>query len=79
MAQTLKEKLYKILVSQLGSGTVLTDETVVINASGITDETNRELVMRLEDEFGVDIIDEEAVKLSTVKDIYEYLKPKEKK
>ncbi len=79
MAQTLKEKLYKILVSQLGSGTVLTDETVVINASGITDETNRELVMRLEDEFGVDIIDEEAVKLSTVKDIYLYIKAKEKK
>lgn len=69
----IKDKVYEILRDELGSGVAIEDKTVVLNASGIDENNQRDLIMRLEEELGVDISDEDAGKLTTVKDIVAYL------
>ncbi len=74
MSATL-EKLKKILVEQLG-----VEESQIVPEASFVDDLKAdsldlvELIMTLEEEFGVEIPDEDAEKIRTVGDAIEYLK-----
>lgn len=74
MAQTAEDRLKKIIADQLS----VSEEEVVPEASFI-DDLNAdsldlvELIMSLEEEFGVKISDEDAEKIRTVQDAMDYL------
>ncbi|HPJ22812.1 MAG TPA: acyl carrier protein [Clostridia bacterium] len=68
------EKVKEIIVDQLG----VDEDLVVMEASFIEDLGADsldivELIMSMEDEFGVDIPDTDAEKISTVKDAVDYI------
>ena len=72
---SIEERVKKIVVEQLG----VKEDEVTPNASFVDDLgadslDTVELVMALEEEFGMDIPDEDAGKLKTVGDAMEYLK-----
>ena len=71
---TIQERVKKIIVDQLG----VKEDAVTENASFVDDLgadslDTVELVMALEEEFGVEIPDSEAEKIRTVKDAFEYI------
>lgn len=71
---TIEERVKKIIVEQLG----VKEEEVVSDASFVDDLgadslDTVELVMALEEEFGVEIPDEEAEKIRTVKEAFAYI------
>ncbi len=75
MAQeNLEARLKKVIVDQLG-----VEEDKVVPAASFADDLNAnsldlvELIMSLEEEFGVEIPDEEAEKIATVGDAMTYL------
>jgi acyl carrier protein len=74
MAQTADDRLKKIIAEQLS----VSEDEVVPEASFI-DDLNAdspdlvELIMSLEEEFGVKISDEDATKIQTVQDAMDYL------
>ncbi len=74
MAQSSEDRLKKIIADQLS----VSEEEVVPEASFI-DDLNAdsldlvELIMSLEEEFGVKISDEDAEKIRTVQDAMDYL------
>jgi acyl carrier protein len=68
------EKVKEIIVDQLG----VDEDLVVMDASFIEDLGADsldivELIMSMEDEFGVDIPDTDAEKIATVKDAVDYI------
>ena len=69
----VQEKVITIIQDQLGSGHDIKLESEVLNSSGIDPYECIEIVMRLEEELGVEIPDEEAEKLHTVKDVVNYI------
>ena len=64
----IEERVKKIVVEQLG-----VDEAEVKNESSFIDDLG-ELVMALEEEFGAEIPDEEAEKITTVQAAIDYIK-----
>lgn len=71
---TIDERVKKIIIEQLG----VKEEEVVSEASFVDDLgadslDTVELVMALEEEFGVEIPDEEAEKIRTVKEAFDYI------
>ena len=75
--KTIEEKVRDIIVEQLG----VNPEQVVPSASftndlGADSLDTVELVMAFEDEFGVEVPDEEAEKLLTVSDVVKYIEDK---
>ena len=71
---TIQERVKKIIVEQLG----VKEEAVTENASFVDDLgadslDTVELVMALEEEFGVEIPDSEAENIRTVKQAIEYI------
>lgn len=74
---TLEEKVIKLVMEQLD----LTKEECVLEASFIDDLGADsldivELLMEMEEIFGVEIADEELEKISTIKDVIDFLKQK---
>jgi acyl carrier protein len=71
---SVEEKVKRIIVDQLG-----VDEDEVKSESSFVDDLGAdsldvvELVMALEEEFGLEINDEDAEKISTVKQAIEYI------
>lgn len=71
---TIQERVKKIIVEQLG-----VKEDAVVESASFVDDLGAdsldtvELVMALEEEFGVEIPDSEAEKIRTVKDAFEYI------
>ncbi len=71
----LEERVKKIIVDQLGvDAAEVTSEASFIEDLGADSLDTVELVMALEEEFGIEIPDEEAEKIATVKDAIEYIK-----
>lgn len=71
----LEEKVKKIIVDQLGvDAAEVTPEASFIEDLGADSLDTVELVMALEEEFGIEIPDEEAEKIATVKDAVAYIK-----
>ena len=71
---TLKEKLVEMVAQSLGIDEMdIQMESHFINDLGADSLDTVELVLELEDEFGINIPDEETDQLNTVGDVYSYL------
>jgi len=70
---TIEEQVLEIVRDEIGSGYDVILDMVILNASGIIEERQRELVMRLEEELEVEIPDADCEKLHTVKDVVDYI------
>jgi acyl carrier protein len=72
--QEIETRLKKIIVDNLG-----VDEAEVVPTASFVEDLNAdsldlvELIMSLEEEFGIEISDEEAEKIRTVGDAIEYI------
>ena len=74
MASTVEQKVKEIICEQLG----MSEEEVTLDASFIEDLGADsldlvELVMRFEEEFDIEIPDEDAEKIQSVRDAYAYV------
>lgn len=76
---SVREKVKQIIVEQLGvdEGEV-TDTASFVDDLGADSLDTVELVMAFEEAFSIEIPDEEAEKISTVKDAIEYIEKKKK-
>ncbi len=75
MSATLEEKVKKIIIDQLGVDEAeVTPEAKFIDDLGADSLDTVELVMALEEEFGIEIPDEEAEKIATVQDAISYIR-----
>lgn len=71
----MEEKVRQIIVDQLGvDGNEVTPQAKFVEDLGADSLDTVELVMALEEEFGIEIPDEEAEKIVTVKDAIDYIK-----
>ncbi len=71
------EKVKKIIVDRLGvDGSEVTLEASFVDDLGADSLDTLELVMALEEEFGIEIPDEDAEKIATVKDAIQYIESK---
>ena len=76
---TIAEKVKKIVVEQLGvAEDQVTEDAKFIEGLAADSLDELELVMPLEEEFGSDIPDEDAEKLTTVGDAIKYIEGKQK-
>jgi len=76
---SIADKVKAIVVEQLGvSEDQVTPEAKFIEDLGADSLDQVELVMALEEEFGADIPDEDAEKLTTVGDAIKYIEEKQK-
>ena len=72
---SVEKRVKEIVAEQLGK-----DEAEVKSESSFIDDLGAdsldivELVMAMEDEFGIEIPDEDAEKIKTVKDVVDYIK-----
>ena len=71
----VEKRVKEIVAEQLGRDVnEVTNEASFIDDLGADSLDIVELVMAMEDEFGIEIPDEEAEKIKTVKDVIEYIK-----
>jgi acyl carrier protein len=71
----LEEKVKQIIIDQLGvGGEEVTPQAKFVEDLGADSLDTVELVMALEEEFGIEIPDEDAEKIATVKDAIDYIK-----
>ena len=69
------ETVKKLIVEQLGvSEDMVTPDASLIDTLGADSLDIVELIMAFEEEFGVEIADEDAEKISTVGDIIDFIK-----
>jgi acyl carrier protein len=74
---SLEAKVKEIIVDQLGvDPDEVTDNAHFIDDLGADSLDTVELVMAFEEEFGIEIKDEDAEKIATVNDVIKYLKDK---
>ncbi len=75
MSASIEEKVKKIIVDQLGVDEAeVTPEAKFIDDLGADSLDTVELVMALEEEFGIEIPDEDAEKITTVQQAIDYVK-----
>ena len=75
--QSVEERVVNIVCDQLGtSRDKISPETSFINDLGADSLDTVELVMEFEDEFGINIPDEDAEKIQTVGDAVKYIQEK---
>lgn len=68
------DKIKEIIVEQLGvEADQVVAEASFVNDLGADSLDTVELIMAFEEEFGVEIPDEEAEKIKTVKDVLDYI------
>lgn len=76
---TLEDRVKEIIVEQLGvDADQVTENASFVDDLGADSLDTVELVMALEEEFDVEIPDEDAEKITTVRDAIEYLKTNKK-
>lgn len=74
MSTNIEERVRKIVVNHLN-----VDESKVIPAASFIDDLNAdsldtvEIIMSFEEEFGIEIPDEDAAKIKTVQDVIDYI------
>ena len=74
MAESIEDKVKDIIVEQLGvSPDQVKEEAKFIEDLGADSLDTVELVMALEEEFGIEVPDEEAEKLQTVADVTKHI------
>lgn len=74
MADNISEKVKDIIVEQLGvNPEQVTQDAKFIEDLGADSLDTVELVMAFEEEFGIDVPDEEAEKLQSVGDVVRYI------
>lgn len=74
MADSIKEKVKQIIVDELGvDESEVTENARFIDDLGADSLDTVELVMRFEEEFGIEIPDEEAEKIQSVGDAFSYI------
>ncbi len=79
MSAALEDKVKKIIIDQLGVDEAeVTAEAKFIDDLGADSLDTVELVMALEEEFGIEIPDEDAEKIATVQDAITYIKEHKK-
>jgi acyl carrier protein len=79
-AQNIREKVLDIVCEQLGtSRDKVTDQTSFVNDLGADSLDTVELVMEFEDEFDLNIPDEDAEKIQTVGDAIKYIEEHQSK
>jgi acyl carrier protein len=77
MATKLEDRVKEIIVEQLGvNAEQVTPEASFIDDLGADSLDTVELIMAFEEEFGAEIPDEDAEKLTSVGKVIEYLKGK---
>ena len=77
MAGKLEERVKEIIVEQLGvNAEQVTPEASFIDDLGADSLDSVELIMAFEEEFGAEIPDEDAEKLTSVGKVIDYLKEK---
>jgi acyl carrier protein len=75
----VQEKITEIIVEQLGvKSEEVTPEASFVDDLGADSLDTVELVMALEEEFGIEIPDEDAEKIQTVGDAIKYIEEKSK-
>jgi len=73
--QSIEEKVKEIIIKQMGANKEqITPETSFINDLGADSLDTVELVMEFEDEFDINIPDEDAEKIQTVGHAINYIK-----
>ena len=73
----LEEKIKKIIAEQLGvEEEDITPDSSFVEDLGADSLDTVELVMRFEEEFGIEIPDEDAEKILTVQNVVDYIKEK---
>ncbi len=79
MSDDLFQKVKSIIAQQLGADEKeITEESHFIEDLGADSLDTVELVMALEEEFGIEISDEDAEKIQTVGDVIKYIKEHQK-
>ena len=79
MADNIEEKVKKIIVEQLTvKPDQVTPEAKFMEDLGADSLDNVELIMALEEEFGLEVPDEEAEKLQSVGDVIKYIEANQK-
>lgn len=74
---SIEEKVKKIIVDQLGvSADQVTPDAAFVDDLGADSLDLTELIMAMEEEFGVEIDDEDAQKMTKVKDALTYIQSK---
>ena len=80
MSTSIEEKVKQIIVEQLGVDEAQVDDTAsFVDDLGAESLDIVELVMAFEEGFDIDIPDEDAEKIATVKDAVAYISGKSKK
>ena len=79
MSAAVEEKVKKIIIDQLGVDEAeVTSEAKFIDDLGADSLDTVELVMALEEEFGIEIPDEDAEKITTVRHAISYIQEQKK-
>ena len=79
MSAAVDDKVKKIIIDQLGVDEAeVTPEAKFIDDLGADSLDTVELVMALEEEFGIEIPDEDAEKIATVRDAINYIQEHKK-
>jgi acyl carrier protein len=77
--KTTEERIKDIIVDQLGvNADQVTPEAKFIEDLGADSLDTVELIMALEEEFGIEVPDEEAEKLQSVGDVIKYIEENQK-
>jgi acyl carrier protein len=78
--QTIEQRVKKIIVDQLSvNADQVTPEAKFIEDLGADSLDTVELVMALEEEFGIEVPDEQAEKLQSVGDVIKYIEETQQK
>ena len=76
-SEEVYDKVKEIIVEQLGvAETAITPDASFIDDLGADSLDTVELIMAFEEEFDVEIPDEDAQKIKTVKDVIDYIESK---
>jgi acyl carrier protein len=79
VSAAVEDKVKKIIIDQLGVDEAeVTPEAKFIDDLGADSLDTVELVMALEEEFGIEIPDEDAEKIATVRDAINYIQEHKK-